>query len=76
MDRDDKAMMLSPDKWPRWPVLPLKRSTNRGFPETGFITEGKWIVYLTNLWEPNFSDCEKIGYADVDGLLSDGWVVD
>jgi hypothetical protein len=75
---DHKAMMLDPNRWPQWPVLPVKQFGS-GFPECGVMVESDGIqpkVYLTNLFALDLANAEVKEYEDIDELLADGWVVD
>ena len=83
---DDRAMVLNPNKWPRWPFLPMKRPGNHG-PECCFLVQQKeLILYKTYMFGlddlPGDTFAEKVKdvktyrYDNVDALLADGWVVD
>lgn len=63
-EHDDAAMMATPDLWPMWPVLAVKRRRKPGeMPEIGTITDFDQTpplkVYLCGMH-----------------ALADGWVVD
>lgn len=84
MDYNHKAMILSPDRWPRGAILPLTRpdeSKTFGM-ELGIIYKGDLnIVRLSDMfslprtaYELNRIPC--IVYDSIDELLADGWVVD
>jgi hypothetical protein len=77
----DKKMILSPDRWPIWPKLPLKRygqEKDHGFVFNGSLDDDntKPIVYLATVFHAVDEDTETIEYEDIDGLLDDGWTVD
>lgn len=86
-EQRDLNMMKSPDNWPRWPLLPIKRSKGPGFPQcASLFADGKPTVILTNLWAledlpgstygEKFANVEKIEYPSFDALVTDGWRVD
>jgi len=81
---EDKKMILSPELWPKGPILPMTRldgSKNFG-KELGIIFKGDLnIVRLTDMFsvpqtahELNRVPC--IIYDSIDAMLADGWVVD
>jgi hypothetical protein len=87
--RDDHLYMMShPAEWPRWPVLPIKRTDPAtGFPQTALmfaVADHLTDVYTGNMYTlkgPRIKDamdsCELLKtYIDYDGILDDGWVVD
>lgn len=79
---------ISSLKWPRWPVLPMKRPRPGEMPEFGFLyadnarDEDTVIVYVTDTytWRESTPDeraaIKRLTYPTVDALLDDGWVVD
>lgn len=77
-------MMVSPGKWPKYPVLPLKRPQDTGGPEVGLLTaEGKPVVYLKNLFDlvtgpvkAQVEGCPKMEYDSFEVMVMDGWEVD
>lgn len=84
---DDLEMMRSPDRWPCWPVLPLKRYDGKdrcGFPSTGLIAEldgvPRFTVFDGNLFQRPlcFDDPKTVryDYDSFEAMLADGWVVD
>jgi hypothetical protein len=85
--RKHKEMIESPDDWPRWPMLPMKRPNPdmTGQMQVGIITatEGKMTtVYLTDMFSAHKlndvpdEDRPKLVYQDTAAILDDGWVVD
>lgn len=71
-----RAMMLDPQRWPRWPWLPIKR---RGHNQPG--TECAAIYADDTVeGEPVTVKFPRPGqpkvYTDVDAVLDDGWIVD
>lgn len=76
---DDKAFILDPDKWPHWPVLPVKRIKDTQMDLGCLLDTGKIIVVLSNMWalkNTPISEQKSITYRTVDELLADGWRVD
>ena len=80
---EDAEFLRNPDRWPTWPVCPLKRPPRRreDWIECGMVIdqeEHRWTVYLTNLFmlPEGLKDCERIPYGSLEQLLLDGWVVD
>lgn len=79
---DDKEMILSPSRWPCWPLLPLKRRTrDANDPECGFIcatNQASKRVFLGNIFtaKGDMKSTKFLDYSDVDALLADGWQVD
>lgn len=74
-ERNDREMILTPEAWPIWPVLPLKK---RGEWETGFLLFGHGLkVYIGTIFlAVELSELKSIQYSSVDELLAAGWVVD
>jgi hypothetical protein len=77
-DPRDAQMIASPDEWPQWPLLPLKRRGDDDFPEVGCLLEGQLVVYLCNMWsfDTDAPTSRAIRYPSIEALLDDGWVVD
>jgi len=86
---DDRGMILDPEFWPRWPLLPVKRYPKAGGMECGFLVAAenvRWTVFLESIYglakygqslkEVAEKIPNKIEYADLDALLADGWIVD
>lgn len=63
---DDRAMILAPQNWPRWPVLPVKRSVSFDL-ECGFImAEHKEVdkpmtIYLSSIFSLPGEGCKTWG---------------
>lgn len=79
----DKQMILDPEEWPCWPLLPVKKPDelfkNNDFNSgCGIIVAGQrpFTVFHTNLFAPDFVNCDVNMYDTVDDLLQAGWVVD
>jgi len=72
-------MMTSPQKWPQWPQLPVKRHRD-GQSDFGVMVEdvGGVVpdVYRKNLFQKFTQDTPKTSYESMDALLADGWRVD
>lgn len=84
-EHDHLEMMKSPDRWPLWPVLPLKRRcANPGeFPECAFLMDVGGLdhvkVYLGVIYELGGrkpSEFESKKYSDYEAVVADGWIVD
>jgi len=77
----DKELILNPDKWSKWPMLPLKRQASYS-PDCGLIVgdpigDVVYFVPNVNIWHPDKEKIEKTGRnVRVDELLKEGWVVD
>ena len=77
----DKEMILSPDRWPVWPKLPLKRygyEQDHGFVFNGSLNDDdpEPKVYLATIFHSIDKSTLFIEYTDIDALLDDGWTVD
>lgn len=78
---EDKELILTPDAWPNWPLLPMKKSVEHGMPNVAVMVDagldtGKVVLYLANMWSENLTGSEKLEFASVDDLLEAGWRVD
>jgi hypothetical protein len=70
-ESNDLQFMKDPDRWPRWPLLPVKRGT-----QMGLMLEHP-RVYLRNLWDSTpLADVESIKYDTYESVIADGWIVD
>jgi hypothetical protein len=76
------AAIRKEDNWPRWPVLPVKKS---GGYDIGIVIAGE----LTRVWLVNMFDLEQgiyradlearyksITYESVEAMVADGWMGD
>jgi hypothetical protein len=76
--------MLDPNRWPRWPYLPVKKypvGMSHGMPDTGVVLEGKPTVYIANLYAlprtpEGWEALQKHEYLTFQALVNDGWIVD
>ena len=87
---DHKGFMADPNKWPHWPILPVKQRVGMALPKLGIMRDTGGIlektgrvepvVWLTNLWEVGagkpWDSIEKIEFGSFDELIEAGWVVD
>lgn len=75
-------MIRTPDDWPLWPVLPMKRRSQDGtWPEMGFIVDhrGTETIWLGTIYEINTilkADGPKKVYESAEDLVADSWIVD
>ena len=77
----DIDMMRDPDRWPQWPVLPVKRTDLTKDParEVGIIGDGGGpTIHLRNLFASStqIKDAKRMEYLDFTELVQDGWGVD
>lgn len=89
---EELAMMSQPNRWPQWPLLPVKNPgmRDRGLPVVGIMIEQehevlahasyvKPIVYNVNLYSFKRSELasyEKWEYPTLQDVVDAGWVVD
>lgn len=77
----DQAFISDPDKWPNWPVLPLKRPIGYEF-NCGALIGGRGLrVFEVNIWnlpktQKEWDAVKDITYTTIDELLDAGWIVD
>ena len=77
--KTDKQMILSPDDWPKWPLLPMiKRGDD---PACGVIVgdpQGDYVWFVTPAYVFRITEAEinKVVRWHVDDLIADGWEVD
>jgi hypothetical protein len=75
----DLEFMKAYDKWPRWPMLPLKKRDDSKI--CGFLLgTGYPVVYLKNIYGLKQGDTienlPKQEYDSLQAILDDGWVID
>lgn len=83
---ESEQVILNPGKWPRWPVLPLKKENPMRDGNMGFLANiGKqgYTVYIGNMYdlkpgllEAQIESMPKKHYSSIAELLDDGWMVD
>ncbi len=86
---DDEQFMKHPGFWPNWPYQTIKNSRNMKpglFPRLGVLVEWSGpnakeddidIRFIEScVYELDVKDIEKADKADIDKLISEGWVVD
>ena len=77
--KTDREMILDPDSWPKWPILPLVR---RGRDVSCAIIYGDpgkdgQVLFVEGANMYTGKDSWKNGVLrQVDDVLADGWVVD
>ena len=79
-------MMKSPDDWPVWPYLPLKRKVEGRPPLISFLyyddEDGPYpILYGCSIYavqdnDPPLHLCPRTGYDSFEAILDEGWEVD
>lgn len=89
--KPDKEMILTPLRWPCWPMLPLVQRGTGSRSNLGFITpDYPNIVIKATIFSVNptaivrtqlendgeVPGIETIVYSDVDAMLDDNWRVD
>ena len=79
MDRKKKdiKMMNTPDDWPAWPFLPLKRYIeSHKSPECAILLAGHGPkVVKCNMWSYD-PKAETIEYTSFQELVDAGWIID
>lgn len=85
---NDVEFASQPARWPRWPILPLKRcSSELPAHQEGFIVavEGRMArVYFENVFRlqsgvpllPQLDKIEFKEYESISAIFDDGWQVD
>lgn len=78
----DLSMMKSPNRWPCWPMLPLKHAMRKsdGMPLIGFLFESnkyKYTVFVGNMLDAkNISKMPREEFKSYEEVVAAGWVVD
>lgn len=80
----DLQMISEPERWPNVVILPVKKPTEPGkMMQTGLLIQPsplalppEPVVYLGNMWDPEFKIEGVIEYESLEALVADGWVVD
>ncbi len=73
---EDRLMMLDPERWPKWPVLPVVERV--GGRRCGVMfADAKPVVYVMNLYAPAPTPCknwgERFACPDVETLEYSQW---
>lgn len=85
MDHNSLTFMQEPNKWPNWPILPVRKPVAMHSPILGVMVDTdqgvKPIVYLANVWDMSGSTLtidqyEKEEFVDFEGVYDAGWRVD
>lgn len=76
----ERMFVVTPDEWPRWPILPLVMRNSSDPNDVGFLFAGEESrVYVGNIYglnaETDLSTYKRIDYASFDDLL-EIWRVD
>ncbi len=77
-DVDQIDMMTHPDKWPRWPYLPLIKNDSKSILDRriGYlIADSTFTVHEGNIFMPD-PNTSAVPYKTANEVLADGWVVD
>jgi hypothetical protein len=79
---EELAMMSEPDRWPQWPLLPIKL-LGHAFEEEGtglLFADKQPIIYLINLWavkdQEQLRNAKQLKFTSFESILDAGWVVD
>lgn len=73
--QDNIDFMRSPNRWPMWPRLPIKKGLDVAcLVEIGF-SGVEPIVYHGSIYGP-LSEDNSTKYKSFEDLVADGWVVD
>jgi hypothetical protein len=68
------------DKWPAWPVLPVKRGDYFNEPDgLGYLFAGtpvQPVVYIGNIFAADPANDKPIVYGSLEELFGDGWRID
>jgi hypothetical protein len=79
----DREFMETPDAWPRWPLLPIKRdSPEDGWVQLALLSEVGLnqkrfrIARGACLWDDPVNWAGKWEDVSIDTVLEEGWVVD
>lgn len=80
-DTRDIDMIRDPDKWPRFPVLPVVRKQDEAVILCTTLEgnlEGEITLYFWNLWDTaaKLKDAKQITYPNAEAVVADGWRVD
>jgi len=77
--KTDREMILSPDDWPKWPLLPMKKHAPDyrcgvivGDPKDNQV----YFIPDAYIWRIEQDQLRKGSMVEIDDLLSQGWVVD
>lgn len=87
MDRNDKEIIESPDRWPQYPFLTVKRE---GWIDDNFanpknlgvlhVSDPTVVIRINMYMIPQLSDEDLakrcVDYSSIEELLADGWIVD
>ena len=81
-ERDNLLMIQTPQEWPQWPWLPIKKwSDTRREMDCAVINAGNLTtIWHTNLWalsrRTTFEDVSKTQFDSAEAIVAAGWVVD
>jgi len=71
----DITFLEDPEKWPMWPVCPIKKRGDDYF-DTAFVAENgvRLTLYEGNIYAPQ--DAKPAGVFTAREIIEAGWVVD
>ena len=78
-ERTDLRYIRTPELWPNWPFLPLKRGSNQTREIAYLLAEPRdkgYHLYDGNMLAAKQSDPILKTYDSPEALVVDGWVVD
>lgn len=84
MIQRDKERILSPEKWPMYPWLPIKRTVGNelqnGVLRACDIVEGRYIAYEVGIQQLTKKNqnlrIKHVLHKTIDNLLEAGWIPD
>jgi hypothetical protein len=82
---EERRFLEAPERWPRAPLLPVKRTTPEGRHDTAVLvyrgpTQDYGIIHPANIWD--HADLLKqfarrnLRLLTLDELQNEGWVID
>jgi hypothetical protein len=71
-------MLQSPQEWPKWPWLPIKRYQKENtWPECGLVyADGAFKVYRYHYGSTVVEVANFTEYPSPQAIVADGWIVD
>lgn len=79
-EAESLRMMADPDRWPQWPLLPLKRYDTANHLHAGYLVhttgDDQFTVFQGNMFMAKPATDPKIKYENYGAIVRDGWEVD